>query len=283
ELQNQCPFHAYAELRLGSQELGVPEPGIAPDARGKLLHDALQQLWDRLGDSSALLALGAQELDELIGTCVAKAAATLAAADEESVPRPALARERRRTARLIAKLLEIERGRAPFRVQHTEYASRLRVAGQELRLRIDRLDALASGGVAILDYKSGRRITPDWYGDRPSHPQLLAYLAAVGEDVVAMATINVTAREVRYDGIAASEQLLPKVAGVKADAGQSQHAWQARVREWHGLVERLAEAFAAGQALVDPKPRACDFCHVASVCRVGDSLTATDDEPLEEG
>ncbi|MGH8328361.1 MAG: PD-(D/E)XK nuclease family protein, partial [Steroidobacteraceae bacterium] len=278
ELQNQCPFRAYAELRLGSQQLGVPEPGIAPDSRGKLLHDALQRLWDRLGDSSALLALGAQELDELIGVCVAKAAATLAAAGEESVPRPALARERRRTARLIAKLLEIERARAPFRVRHTEYDSRLRVAGQELRLRIDRLDALASGGVAILDYKSGRRITPDWYGDRPSHPQLLAYLAAVGEDVVAMATVNVTAREVRYDGIAVTEGLFPKVAGVKADAGQSQHAWQARVREWHALVERLAAAFAAGQALVDPKPRACDFCHVASVCRVGDSLMATDDE-----
>jgi RecB family exonuclease len=167
-------------------------------------------------------------------------------------------------------------------VRHTEHASRLRLAGQELRLRIDRLDALASGGVAILDYKSGRRVSPDWYGDRPSHPQLLAYLAAVGEGVVAMATVNVTAREVRYDGIAVSEDLLPKVAGVKAGAGQSQDAWQARVQEWHGLVERLAAAFAAGEALVDPKPRACDFCHVIGVCRVGDSLIATDDEP-EEG
>src|SRR6185437_15858895 len=117
--------------------------------------------------------------------------------------------------------------RAPFRVRHTEYASRLRLAGQELRLRIDRLDALASGGTAILDYKSGRRIGGDWYGDRPSHPQLLAYLAAVGEGVVAMATVNVTAREVRFDGIAASEGLLPKVAGVRASEGQPQDAWPA--------------------------------------------------------
>lgn len=282
ELQNQCPFRAYAELRLGSQQLGVPEPGIAPDARGQLLHAALQQLWDRLGDSRALLALAARELDELLDDCVAKAAAALAAG-EDSVSRPALARECRRTARLIAKLLEIERGRAPFRVRHTEYPARLRLAGQELRLRIDRLDALESGGLAILDYKSGRRVSPDWYGDRPSHPQLLAYLAAIGEDVVALATVNVTAREVRYDGIAVSEALLPKVAGVKAAAGQSQDAWQERVREWRSLVERLAAAFAAGQAVVDPKPGACDYCHVASVCRVGDSLIATEDDTLEEG
>ena len=281
ELQNQCPFRAYAELRLGSQELGVPEPGIAPDARGQLLHAALQQLWDRLGDSRALIALSTQALEELIGTCLEDAAAKLADAGEDSIPRPALARECRRTARLIRKLLDIERGRAPFRVRHTEYDSRLRLAGQELRLRIDRLDALESGGLAILDYKSGSRVSPDWYGDRPSHPQLLAYLAAVGEDVVAMATVNVTAREVRFDGIAASEDLLPKVAGVKAAAGQSQDAWQSRVQEWRGLLERLAGAFAAGQAAVDPKPHACDFCQVASVCRVGDSLIVVDDETLE--
>jgi probable DNA repair protein len=283
ELQNQCPFRAYAELRLGSQELGVPEPGIAPDARGKLLHDALQKLWDRLGDSRALLALAPQALDELLGTCLEAAAAKLTAAGDDAIPRPALARECRRTARLIHKLLDIERERAPFRVQRTEYESRLRAAGQELRLRIDRLDALATGGLAILDYKSGRRISGDWYGDRPSHPQLLAYLAAVGDEVVAMATVNVTAREVRFDGIAASAALLPKVAGVKAAAGESQDTWQARVREWRGLVERLAGAFGAGQAAVDPKPQACDFCHVASVCRVGDSLMAMDDEALEDG
>jgi ATP-dependent helicase/nuclease subunit B len=283
ELQNQCPFRAYAELRLGSGELGVPEPGIAPDARGKLLHDALQRLWERLGDSRALIALVPQERDELIGACVGEAAASLEAAAGNAMPRPALARECRRTARLIGKLLEIERSRAPFRVRQTEYAATLRLAGQELRLRIDRLDALESGGVAILDYKSGRRVSPDWYGDRPSHPQLLAYLAAVGEDVVALATVNVTAREVRYDGIAASEELLPKVAGVKAEGGQRHEAWRVRVREWRDLIERLAAAFAAGQAVVDPKPRACDFCHVASVCRVGDGLMAVEDEILEDG
>ena len=277
ELQNQCPFRAYAELRLGSRELGVPEPGIAPDARGQLVHAALQQLWNRLGDSRALTALAPQALEELIGTCLEDAAARLAAAGEDSISGPALARERRRTGRLIHKLLDIERGRAPFRVQHTEYESRLRLAGQELRLRIDRLDALASGGVAILDYKSGRRVSADWYGDRPSHPQLLAYLAAVGEDVVAMATVNVTAKEVRFDGIAASENLLPRVPGVKGAAGESD-AWRSRVKEWRALVERLAAAFAAGQAAVDPKPHACDFCPAASVCRVGDSPIAVDDE-----
>lgn len=282
ELQNQCPFRAYAELRLGSAQLGMPEPGVAPDARGQLLHAALQQLWERLGDSSALAALGPPALDELLGSCIERAAAALAPAGEDPPARAAMARECRRTERLIRKLLDIERRRAPFTVRHTEYASRLHLAGQELRLRIDRLDVLEGGGVAILDYKSGRRVSSDWYGDRPSHPQLLAYLAAVGEEVVAMATVNVTAREVRFDGIAARDDMLPKVAGVKGPEGELRDPWQARVREWRGLVERLAAAFASGHAAVDPKPHACDFCHAAGICRVGDGLAGADDDSAED-
>ncbi|HEX4267246.1 MAG TPA: PD-(D/E)XK nuclease family protein [Steroidobacteraceae bacterium] len=280
ELQNNCPFRAYAELRLGSIELDAPEPGIAPDARGQLLHSVLQKLWDRLGDSRALAALTPEALDELLSACIDGAMSELDPGGDEPLAVPALARERRRTARLVRKLLELERARAPFRVQSTEYESRLRLADQELRLRIDRLDALESGGVAILDYKSGRRVSADWYGERPSHPQLLAYLAAVGEGVVAMATINVTAREVRFDGISATEKLLPRVAGVKGPEGRSEDAWQTRVSEWRTVVERLARDFAAGRASVDPMPRACDYCHVASVCRVGDDIVV--DEGAED-
>ncbi|MGH8301427.1 MAG: PD-(D/E)XK nuclease family protein, partial [Steroidobacteraceae bacterium] len=74
ELQNQCPFRAYAELRLGSLDLGVPEPGVAPDARGQLLHAALQRLWERLGDSRALAALSPQAMEEAVAACIEEAA-----------------------------------------------------------------------------------------------------------------------------------------------------------------------------------------------------------------
>jgi ATP-dependent helicase/nuclease subunit B len=295
ELQNQCPFRAYAELRLGSTELGVPEPGVAPDLRGQLLHAALQRLWKRVGDSHALLALSEAALEGLISQSVAEAAdATLGPAlgghsqrdlwDEpppgsagDSERPPAFARECRRAMRLIRVLCDLERERAPFRVQDTEFESTLTLMGARLHVRVDRLDVLESGGRAILDYKSGRRTTADWYGDRPSHPQLLAYLAAIGEDVVAMATVNVTAREVRFDGVASSPDLLPKVKGVEApDGADRNEAWRLRRREWLACVERLAGEFLAGRAAVDPKPGACDFCHVTSVCRISDRAASLD-------
>jgi hypothetical protein len=112
----------------------------------------------------------------------------------------------------------------------------------------------------------------------------LAYLAALGEDVVAMATMNVTAREVRFDGIANVPELLPKVRGVEGPFGADPEAWPLRRQEWLSLVESLAAAFLAGRAVVDPKPGACDYCHVASVCRISDRVSAVDsDAPAAAG
>jgi ATP-dependent helicase/nuclease subunit B len=295
ELQNQCPFRAYAELRLGSTPLDAPEPGIAADLRGQLLHAALQKLWMRLRDSQGLAALSETALDATIHRCVEEAADETVRRLPSQKPRapapndaqgdlfgepqrsPALSRECRRATRLIRALCAVERERAPFRVESTELDSKLTLMGAELRIRIDRVDALESGGRAILDYKSGRRTTADWYGERPSHPQLLAYLAALGEDVVAMATVNVTAREVRFDGIANSAELLPKVKGVEGPFGMDPlDAWPIRRQEWLSRVEHLAADFLAGRAVVDPKPGACDYCHVASICRIADRIETND-------
>ncbi len=304
DLQNQCPFRAYAELRLGSTPLDAPEPGIAADLRGQLLHAALQKLWERLRDSRALGALSDAALSATVHRCVEEAANDIvrgSAASNRTRPTksndaqgdlfgnphysPALSRECRRAERLITALCALERERAPFRVESTELESLFSLDAAQLRVRIDRVDALESGGRAILDYKSGRRMPADWYGERPSHPQLLAYLAALGDDVVAMATVNVTAREVRFDGIASSPELLPKLKGVEAPFGaDAADAWAIRRQEWVSRVEQLAAAFVAGRAVVDPKPGACDYCHVASVCRIADRAGVPGgDAPTDSG
>jgi ATP-dependent helicase/nuclease subunit B len=109
-------------------------------------------------------------------------------------------------------------------------------------------------------------------------------MAALGDDVVAMATVNVTAREVRFDGIANSSGLLPKVKGVEAPFGTDPiDAWSTRREEWLARVEHLAAAFLGGHAAVDPKPGACDYCHVASVCRISDRVTAAGVDAPEAG
>lgn len=267
ELQNACPFRAYAELRLGCEPLGASEPGVPADLRGRLLHAALQGLWHELRGASALAALDAQRLDERIEASVAHAAEGLLAGQSAPPSQPSLERERRRAVRLIHALCELERQRPAFTVRDTEFATELTLAGRSLTLRIDRIDVLEDGAVAILDYKSGRPVRADWYGERPSHPQLLAYLAALGPSVQALAAVHLTAREIGFEGIAAHPQLLPGVETVKP-AGEGTDAWRERLGAWRALLERLAGAFAAGEAAVDPKPGACDYCHLCSLCRI---------------
>jgi ATP-dependent helicase/nuclease subunit B len=295
ELQNLCPFRAYAELRLGSSPLDAPEPGVPPDLRGMLLHSALEKLWRALGNSAALQRETGESLDALIAKCVEEAANATMGRAHEGTRTGAQRRECRRAVRLIRALCDLERRRSPFAVREAEFKRTLRLAGAQLNVRIDRLDELAGGGLAILDYKSGRPTPGDWYSERPSHPQLLAYLAAVGDETVAMATVSVTAREVRFDGVAADSSLLPKVRAVEAapvgegddeqgsDDGTPRLAgWSHWRREWRARVEQLACDFVAGEAAVDPRPKACEYCQVVGICRISDENASAVEENIDE-
>jgi ATP-dependent helicase/nuclease subunit B len=274
DLQNRCPFRAYAQLRLGGDDLDIPEPGVPADLRGMLLHAALEVLWRTLGNSRALLDTSAERLTALIADSVEQAARIAFGATHEPCT-PAQSRELARTARLVRALCEVEKQRSHFSVKATELDQTVRLGAAQLRMRIDRVDQLEAGGLAILDYKSGKRVPGGWDRERPAHPQLLAYLAAIGEDARAVATVNVTATEVRFDGVAATSGLLPKVRGVTAPGADSDtDAWTLRRREWLACVEKLAMDFLSGRAAVDPMPNACDYCPVIGVCRIADRAAA---------
>jgi ATP-dependent helicase/nuclease subunit B len=286
-LQNACAFRAYAELRLGATPPQRTEPGVSADQRGLLLHAALQALWERLRSSEALAALERGTLDALIEECVAQAAHGLQGQsrprrrrarrssegqfDLFSVLSPALTRECRRAAELIRRLCDLERTRAPFTVEATEQVMELALGGGRVRLRLDRVDRTAAG-LLVLDYKSGHAGTPEWLGERPSHPQLLAYMAALGSAVIALATVNLTAREVRFSGVAAAADVLPRVKTLPAPGGTAAADWHAQQRSWIALIERLIRTFLSGDARVDPAPGACDYCHLGDVCRIGAHL-----------
>jgi hypothetical protein len=88
---------------------------------------------------------------------------------------------------------------------------------------------------------------------------------------MALATVNLTAREVRFTGVAAAGDLLPRVKALPVTA-EAAADWSAQQRSWQGLIERLIRAFLAGDAQVDPAAGACDYCHLTDVCRIGAHL-----------
>ena len=267
ELQSQCAFRAFGELRLGSRALDAPEPGVPPLERGELLHGALEALWRTLADSHALQALSLEEVGAVIARSVARAAHELWGATLSR----AQVRESARARQLLGAICELERTRAPFRVRDIERESSVVLAGARLDLRMDRVDALESGGLAVLDYKSGAHKTMDWYGERLSHPQLAAYVVALDEDVRAVATVHVAVRDFGFHGIAVQAGLLPKLIPAQAQEGmQSGDLWGQSRHLWAARIEALVRDFLAGRAAVDPAPQACRSCEVASLCRIAD-------------
>jgi ATP-dependent helicase/nuclease subunit B len=290
ELQSRCPFRAYAQLRLGADPLESPLPGITPRERGRLLHRALELLWQQLGGTPGLVAArAAAALGGMIAACVAQAAAEIlhgadpegaddaafsAAADATgllALRRAAITRELGRAGRLIGELCELEAARAPFAIQELEAAHRLTLAGAVIDVRIDRVDRLADGTHAILDYKSGRAMTPDWEVERTTHPQLLVYLQAAGVPVSALAVAHLDPKAVVFKGIGDQDSRLP---GLTA-AGD----WSAQLAGWREQVAQLAADFVHGHARVAPRDHACDYCHLHAFCRIAD---LTDHDAVSE-
>lgn len=275
ELQSQCAFRAFGALRLGSELLAAPAPGVTQLERGVFLHGALETLWTQLKDSQTLQNCAGARVTEIIAASVAHAARGRWGNALSRAQR----RECARARQLLGEVCALERTRKPFRVRDVEFGASLRLAGARVDLRIDRVDVLEEGGLAILDYKSGAHQAMDWDGERLSHPQLVAYLVALDADVRALATVNVGVRDLGFHGIAVTAGLLPKLKGAGTPQHQGGDAWARSRQLWTERLTALMHDFQRGRAAVDPAPGACRNCDVASLCRIADRALPEDDEP----
>ena len=65
---------------------------------------------------------------------------------------------------------------------------------------------------------------------------------------------------------------------------ESTETWPRVVDEWSERVTRLAQAFRAGEALVDPKtqPDSCAYCELAALCRIDEQNGLSAQNPTAE-
>jgi hypothetical protein len=147
------------------------------------------------------------------------------------------------------------------------------LASLTFRIRLDRVDALADGGIAIIDFKTGRAERPaQWFDPRPRATQLGMYVLARRDaqpdvKVRAAAYAQLRPEAVAVVGLAADVHAWPALAQVSAcklDDWQVLEAW------WRSQLGILASEIAAGNAVVSPrqKPLACRTCCLQPLCRI---------------
>jgi len=276
--QAGCPFQAVARFRLRARPLD--EPTFAADAAllGSLTHELLQRVWQDLKDSTTL----AQHDEAALRARVEPlAAATL---DDLGRRRPDLFTprfreiERARLSQLVLDWLAVERARTqPFRVAALEEDRRVELAGLRLSTRADRVDRLADGSLAIIDYKTARRVSNDgWFDERLSEPQLPLYCLHGAGDVSAalLARVRRDDNGCAFVGIARDEGIAPGIGTpLQQAAGLS---WEDMLAQWQRALEGLAREIAVGRADPTPSPQACEYCAFGALCRVGETWVEQD-------
>lgn len=260
--QAACPFRAFARHRLGARALEEPSDGLDASARGNLLHELMARLWRELKDSAALATD--------VGPAIERAAAGAVA--ELEIEGRFAGLERTRLAKLAREWLAIERERGPFTVAKVEDQRELAIGGLEFSGRIDRMDRLADGTHALIDYKTGQVTRQDWIGERPLDPQLPLYAVTAREDVSSIAFARLKTGQMKFTGYDADE--LPR----------NVDSWKSLKKSWKRELESLAAGFAAGKAQVDPKGslKTCRLCDLQPLCRVHEKMALLEEEGEEE-
>ncbi len=285
--QAACPFRAFAAHRLGSSAPEVPQPGLTAADRGTLVHAVLARAWEALRDKGALDSAREGDLDALLARAAGEALERFGRRRPHVVEGRFAALERGRLASTVRAWLDYERGRGDFEVLATESKVPVTFGGVTVNAKLDRVDRLAGGGCAVIDYKTGEARVATWLGPRPDEPQLPMYALAGGQDVAAVVYAQVKAGKPAFKGLARAENLLPGTSLVTRDGSRLAAGyadWTQLLEGWQRELDALGRAIAAGDARLDPKRGAetCKSCDHRLVCRVADNPPGDPDESGDE-
>lgn len=212
------PAAAFIGGRLAARALDEQASGLPALLRGNLVHDALYRLY--LDKPSREEIAGWADIDRRIADALDFAFARHERNADDALLR-LLAMERERVRGLLQTFLRVDVAREAFAVDRVEHKVEFEEAGVRLELRIDRIDRLSDGSIAIIDYKTGAEKTFLTRDGEPKEYQLVAYACAIDEPVAELMLANVDSRSVVFHGAGArNTENWPEVLA----------AWSDRVR-----------------------------------------------------
>lgn len=252
-----CPAWAFYQFRLGARALRLPKAGLDAAERGQLVHGALEAFWQHNGHFrhyADLIQMGDHAIAEAISNAVERSINDFKQQYRDVFSPNTLMLEHERISRLITDWLTYEKTReVNFKVTACEVEQKSMINGIEVTLKIDRVHALANGGLELVDYKTGRLPNMrSWVDDRITEPQLPIYavLYDAGDQAVAGVQFGmVKTKGHQFNGVSALN-FDEEIDKRKPDFIRDFTDWEHLKAHWKTAIEALVDEIKAGFAPV---------------------------------
>lgn len=285
--QAQCPFKAFAELRLHAKKMEDTTLGLRKLDRGNIVHKALEFIWRELKDSNTLITMPDHELKKLIHQCAQDAMQEIIESNHAESSRY-LELELRRLEKIIWDWLAIEKNRPAFSIEALEHEISAKIGNITTQFRVDRIDKLlhetSEAKHLIIDYKTGKEINKNgWFGARLDEPQLPIYCILNPDNTIGIAFGKVNPNKMEMQGTSKVPLKLQSVIPISDIKQADATSWDQQIQTWHANLVKLADDFYHGRAEVDPKDpnMSCRHCGLQALCRVHE-ITDFDEELTDE-
>ncbi len=260
--QAKCPFRAFAAHRLDLKPSLPKVEGLDAKDRGQLIHKTMEFIWKKLQDQQTLLALGEEEIENILQEAIQAAFANYFV-KKTAVSSLVQEVEFTRLKRLAYACLEWERQRPAFEIEALEQSFNIQLADLKLNIRVDRIDRLSDGKKWIIDYKTTFPSNLPWKEERPEEPQLLLY-ALLDDNINGILFAELKAGQFRCKGFSEASQTELGVHGLKKEEN-----WADYQQIWQLQLTQLAEEFSAGHCHPQPKrATTCTNCDYQALCRL---------------
>ncbi len=271
-LQSNCPFRAFAELRLAARPFAQVDIGLDAMSRGTLVHRVLELVWDTLESQACLKQLDEEnKVDTLVEDMTRVAIKEMQQQLPQQFSGEYLKLESKRLHAYVMRWLDIEKQRAAFHLHESEQLIETKINGIPIRLKLDRVDELEEGGYLVIDYKTGKVTASQWFGERPEEPQLPLYASVIETPLAGILFAQLQAKDMLFKGLCEETELVPKVKSYREiKQTKEMSSWSAVLDNWKTTVENLATDFKSGKAEVDPIKlgSTCRYCELSMLCRI---------------
>jgi ATP-dependent helicase/nuclease subunit B len=245
-MQSRAPLLAFVSSRLHARPLETTMRGLSPRHRGIVAHRALELFFGRLSSHSELVSCSPDAREQWVATCVSQA---LKESFGPAVPvlQILFDLEQARLTNSLKSVVEVDLQRPAFSVTALEQRLVAERLGYRITCRLDRIDQLDSGGVAVIDYKTGQSATPaDWFRERLRDTQLPLYSQFEDLNVKATVVGSLGANGFHYRGVWVSKG---EFAGRPTKLPEDRN-WEEQVAVWRTQLEQLVQEYAAGDTRI---------------------------------